>query len=112
MKSGIYFTGRLATSLLDIDSGILSLLVEVSGALPTAAALAELHPVERVAVETWGVDAKWLRVEVLEGDLRACAKRLRVGHPITGQGTALDLTAGYTTRHQFRVSATPADLAA
>ncbi len=112
MKAGIYFTGRLASKLVDLDNGILSLLIEVSGALSTPAALAELHPVERVAVETWGVDEKWLHVDVVEGDLQATAKRLRVGHPITGHGTGLDLTDGYFTRHQFRVNATPAELAA
>jgi len=41
------------TSLLDLDSEVLSLTVEVTGALPTTAALDLLHPVERVAVQTW-----------------------------------------------------------
>ena len=91
---------------------MLSLTVELSGALPTAAALALLHPCEQVAVATWGVEQRYLTVEVFDGDLRACAKQLRVGHAISGHGRLVDLVAGVTTRHQFRLIAVAEDLAA
>jgi len=112
MPAEILFTGRLITSLLDLDRELLSLTVEVAGAMPTTAALALLHPVEKVAVETWGVEQRYLTVEVFDGDLRACAKQLRVGHSISGHGHQVDLVHGFSTRHQFRLVAAPEDLAA
>ena len=113
MPADILFTGRLLTSSLDLDRGFLSLTVEMTGAMPTAAALALLHPVEKVAVETWGVEQRYLTVEVSNGDLRACAKQLRVGHSISGHGRQVDLVDGCCgTRHQFRLVAAPEDLAA
>ena len=112
MPADIMFTGRLLTSSLDLESEVLSLTVEVAGAMPTVGALALLHPVERVAAQTWGVEARYLTVELFDGDLQACAQRLRVGHPISGHGRQVDLVPGFTTRHQFRLIAAPEDLAA
>jgi len=112
MPADIMFTGRLIVSLLDPIAEVLSLTVELDGAMPTAAALALLHPVERVAVETWGVEQRFLTVEVSNGDLRACSKQLRVGHPISGHGRHVDLIRGFTTRYQFHLVADPADLSA
>ena len=112
MPADIMFTGRLIVSLLDPIDEVLSLTVELDGAMPTAAALELLHPVERVAVETWGVEQRFLTVEVFDGDLRACSKQLRVGHTISGHGRHVDLIRGFTTRYQFHLVADPADLSA
>ena len=114
-QPAILFTGRVTAAHLDLaprGEAVLSLTVAVSGALPTAAALAALHPVERVAAETWGLDSPWLTVEVQGADLPAAAARFRPGQVISGRAQAADLLPGRTPRHQLRVVAAVGDLAA
>lgn len=114
-QPSILFTGRVTGSHLDLDpqgESYLALTIAVTGALPTRAALAAMHPIERCAAETWGLEPAWLTVEVQGTDLAAAARQFTPGHTISGAAIAADLTPGFSTRHQLRLVARAADLAA